>query len=282
MGTSDSTVESISVVVVGGGVAGLVAAWSLRRRGVRDVVVLELEEQAGGNARWGEDGPGGTKYPWGAHYVPIPSRRSREVRSVFAELGLLRPSSDSTGVSSSASTSADDLLADVPPGIPTCESPTERLFYPDASSGGHWRDGADGLAPLEVMSADDLEQLHRFRSLVQAEARRLTADGRTPFTVPLAECSRDAHAVRLDTERLVDWLERHQLLSGPLRWFIEYGMRDDYGAGLNMTSAWAGRSAGAHQPESHRPHLCILAPLTPRPMRGEVRLGVRVVSEGGW
>src|SRR5258708_40064654 len=34
------------VVVVGAGVAGLAAAWQLRRRGVTDVVVLELDDVA--------------------------------------------------------------------------------------------------------------------------------------------------------------------------------------------------------------------------------------------
>ena len=35
------------------GIAGLSAAWELRRRGVRDVVVLELEDVYGGTARGG-------------------------------------------------------------------------------------------------------------------------------------------------------------------------------------------------------------------------------------
>ena len=77
--------ESVAVAIVGGGVAGLVAAWALTRRGV-DVVVLELEEAVGGNARWGEDGPDGAHYPWGAHYVPIPSRRARSLRAFFEDL----------------------------------------------------------------------------------------------------------------------------------------------------------------------------------------------------
>ena len=72
-------------MIVGGGVAGLVAAYALRQRGIH-TVLLEFEEQAGGNARWGEDGPGGLKYPWGAHYVPIPSRRARVVRTLFESL----------------------------------------------------------------------------------------------------------------------------------------------------------------------------------------------------
>ena len=150
--------ESVAVVIVGAGIAGLVAAWSLRRRGVRSVVVLELEEQVGGNARWGEDGPGGLRYPWGAHYVPVPSRRARNVRIFLQELGLLRrrtePNtmrprtetdvfgrwlSEPHTVESEADVQAD-LHAEVAEGVPTCQSPTERLYYPGGSGGG----GSDG------------------------------------------------------------------------------------------------------------------------------------------
>src|SRR6478672_11408503 len=38
------------VVVVGGGIAGLSAAWELRRKGIRDVLVLELDDVFGGTA----------------------------------------------------------------------------------------------------------------------------------------------------------------------------------------------------------------------------------------
>jgi len=62
----------IPLVIVGAGVAGLSAAWRLDKRGFRDFVVLELAQQAGGNARWGENEI--TAYPWGAHYVPVPDK----------------------------------------------------------------------------------------------------------------------------------------------------------------------------------------------------------------
>ena len=258
--------ESVAVVIVGAGIAGLVAAWALRRRGVRSVVVLELEEQVGGNARWGEDGPGGLRYPWGAHYVPVPSRRARNVRSFLQELGLLRRraeptmarprtetdafgrwSSEPVTVESEVESEAADLHAEVAEGVPTCQSPTERLDYPGGSGGsgggggggGYWRDGLDGVAPIEVMSTEDREQLRRFRSLVASEAHRTTADGRPPFALPLAECSRDESARRLDAISMATWLDRHGLHSEPLRWFVEYATRDDYGASLNATSAWA-------------------------------------------
>ncbi len=46
--------EKFPVVIVGGGIAGLSAAWRLRKRGFSDFVLLEMNAQPGGNARWGE------------------------------------------------------------------------------------------------------------------------------------------------------------------------------------------------------------------------------------
>src|SRR5204862_499838 len=44
-------VEKIPVVIVGGGIAGLSAAWRLQKRGFSDFVLLEMSSQPGGNAR---------------------------------------------------------------------------------------------------------------------------------------------------------------------------------------------------------------------------------------
>ncbi len=68
--------------------AGLSAAWRLRKRGFRDFVLLEMEPSAGGNSRWGENEI--TAYPWAAHYVPVPDARATLVRELFEELGVLK------------------------------------------------------------------------------------------------------------------------------------------------------------------------------------------------
>ena len=47
--------ERVPVVIVGAGMAGLSAAWRLGKRGFNDYVLLELEQDAGGNARSGEN-----------------------------------------------------------------------------------------------------------------------------------------------------------------------------------------------------------------------------------
>ena len=247
----DGMNESAAVVVVGGGVAGLVAAWSLRRSGV-NVVLLEMEDDVGGNARSGADGPGGARYPWGAHYVPIPSRRARVVRSFFEDLGLLKrrerelaEHATMIGKRSSRLLDGDDdvedeaaLHTDVVRGVPTCQRPTERLFYGRQLG---WRDGEQGVLPLEDMSDADRAAMQRFSRLVSSEARRQTRDGRAPFTLPLSDCSSDERARQLDAQSFGAWLDEHGLAgSAPLRWYLEYGTRDDYGTSLNATSAWAG------------------------------------------
>ncbi len=62
-------------MIVGGGIAGLSAAWRLHKKGFTDFVFLEMNDQAGGNSRWGENEI--TAYPWAAHYVPVPGPESR-------------------------------------------------------------------------------------------------------------------------------------------------------------------------------------------------------------
>src|SRR5688572_5130649 len=80
------TVKS-PVVIAGGGVAGLSAAWRLQKRGFKDFVVLEMEKDAGGNSRYGENEV--SAYPWAAHYVPVPNLKSTLVRELMTELGVL-------------------------------------------------------------------------------------------------------------------------------------------------------------------------------------------------
>ncbi|MCX5744195.1 MAG: FAD-dependent oxidoreductase, partial [Proteobacteria bacterium] len=82
-----STWRRHRVAVVGGGVAGLGAAWQLRRRGITDVVVLELDAVVGGTARGGESAT--TRYPWGAHYIVAPRREQTELVALLGELGAI-------------------------------------------------------------------------------------------------------------------------------------------------------------------------------------------------
>src|SRR5687768_14464606 len=46
---------NVGVAIVGGGVAGLTAAWRLQSSGVNDFVLLELEDAPGGTSRSGSN-----------------------------------------------------------------------------------------------------------------------------------------------------------------------------------------------------------------------------------
>lgn len=73
----------VDVVVVGAGMAGLIAARVLERAGLR-VVVLEARDRVGGRA-FTAVGPGGVTVDLGAQWV---SPRQRRVHALVAELGL--------------------------------------------------------------------------------------------------------------------------------------------------------------------------------------------------
>ncbi len=58
--------ETVKTAIVGGGAAGLAAAWKLRKENFADFVLLELESAIGGTAQSGKNDFIG--YPWGAHF----------------------------------------------------------------------------------------------------------------------------------------------------------------------------------------------------------------------
>lgn len=192
----------VHTAIVGGGIAGLSAAWELERRGHRDFVVLELAPQAGGNARSGENSV--SAYPWAAHYVPVPGPRATLVRELFEELGVFR---DGEWEERSL-----------------CFSPQERLFLH-----GEWH---PGLEPEFAMTPADRAEFQRFADLVAT----FRATGQ--FTIPSAlGLDRSSPLDRLSMDV---WMREQRFTSPRLRWYLEYACRDDYGASLAQTSAWAG------------------------------------------
>lgn len=195
------------VVIVGAGIAGLSAAWWLERNGFRDFALLEMEHQAGGNARWGENDI--TAYPWAAHYVPVPDAGVELVRELFRELGVLGEDGRWN----------ERYL---------CFEPQERLFLY-----GRWQ---EDIEPHIGLTARDREQFTTFAQRI-AEYRASGA-----FTIPVARGALSP-AIRvsdLDRISMAEYLARHRFDSPYLRWYIDYACRDDYGALARDTSAWAG------------------------------------------
>lgn len=202
------------VVIVGAGIAGLSAAWWLRRHGVDDFVVLELERQAGGNARWGANEE--TRFPWAAHYIPLPGPEATHVHQLLEELGLRRD----------GEWDERHLV----------HAPRERLLMH-----GEW---IPEVEPTSALTSAERAEFARFHLRV-AELRATGA-----FTVPSRVAPEAAlrRTAALDRMSMTAWLDGERFRSPALRWYVDYACRDDYGALARDTSAWAGVHYFASRP----------------------------------
>jgi hypothetical protein len=218
-------VHRVHTLVIGAGVAGLSAAHHLMKQGHDDLAVIDLDDVPGGNAQ--AHHMAGLPCPTGAHYLPMPGAQATEVQAWLAELGVIH--------FAHGRWRADEQH--------TCHDPQERLFVPDAGPGaaatadaanglwrrGHWQDGL--WPPPTAHSAP------AWRRLAQAIAG---LRGELGFAVPTHRAPwRPAHAA-LDTLTFAQWLDAQGLHDPGLRWFMDYVCRDDYGAGADRVSAWAG------------------------------------------
>jgi len=79
--------ETVRVVIIGGGIAGLSAGWKLGRENFNDFVILELEKEVGGTSQSSSGNP--VSYPWGAHYLPVPFQENTELISLLDEMSLI-------------------------------------------------------------------------------------------------------------------------------------------------------------------------------------------------
>lgn len=208
--------RDVSVAIVGGGMAGLSAAWRLGRAGFDDYVVLELEKEAGGTSRGGTSPV--VSYPWGAHYVPAPFKENAPLVELFDEMGVFE-GRDARG----EPVVKEELL---------CRDPQERIFYR-----GRWY---EGLYLRIAASPEDLRQLEAFRAEMRKWDQFRDAKGRPGFTIPVSRCSDDPEVTALDRISMREWMDQRGFTSPRLRWYVEYACRDDYGASLERTSAWAG------------------------------------------
>jgi hypothetical protein len=208
--------ERARVVIVGGGIAGLSAAWRLASKGIDDFVLLELDSAPGGTARSGANAT--SAYPWGAHYITAPMKENRELVALLRSFDLVEGESEG-----GEPIFREEVL---------CRDPQERLF-----AGGEWN---DGLFPHEGETADDRAQLARFRAAMEAFAAKRDERGRRAFAVPTAFGSDDPAILALDKTTIAEWLAREGFTSSRLRWLVDYACRDDFGTHATHTSAWAG------------------------------------------
>lgn len=208
--------ERAGVVIVGGGIAGLSAAWKLLKSGFEDFVLIELEQAPGGTSRSGS-GPL-VSYPWGAHYLPAPMKENGALVSLLDEMGVLE-GRDAEG----QPVIAEQFL---------CRDPEERVFYR-----GRWY---EGLYLRAGANSEDLAQFDAFNAEVNRWVAWHDSKARRAFAIPIATGSDDVEVTSLDKITMAEWLDRLGWHSQRLRWLIDYACRDDYGLGLDQASAWAG------------------------------------------
>src|SRR5688500_2856176 len=206
----------VDVAIVGGGIAWLSAAWKLRKLGVENFVVLELEKETGGTSSSGTGQPVG--YPWGAHYLPVPFRENEDLIELLDEMQLTE----------GRNTEADPIVKEQF----LCREPEEREFYK-----GRWY---DRLYLHAGESAEDKRQFGQFQQTIDRWVTWRDERGKRAFVVPTANGSQHSQVTDLDKMSFADWLEKLGFTSERLRWYCDYACRDDYGLKLDQTSAWAG------------------------------------------
>jgi monoamine oxidase len=208
------------VLLIGAGIAGLAAARALRQGGIEDIALLELEDAPGGNSRG--HALAGLRCPLGAHYLPVPTEPAREVAEWLHEIGLLQHRAGRS----------------VPDERHLCHSLQERLFID-----GAWHDGL--LPPAERASATQRQY--------QAFAREVAAAQRLGFALPTRRAPWTSGHAALDAQTFSAWLDQRRLSDPKLRWYLDYACRDDYGAGTDTVSAWAGLHYFASRHGFHAP-----------------------------
>lgn len=208
--------DRVGTAILGGGISGLSAAWTLARAGETDFRVYDLEAEPGGTALAG--GNSVSRYPWGAHYVPVPAYSNPAMEAILTEIGAI------TGLDGSGNPLfAEEML---------CREPEERLFF-----AFEWH---SGLYPRAGASGVDLTQLRRFESEMATFAALRDAKGRRAFAIPTRRSSEDAEFTALDRTTMGEWMRTKGFDSPRLLWLAEYGCRDDYAGNLDEISAWAG------------------------------------------
>ncbi len=211
-----SQTHQTKVLIIGSGISGLTAGYFLQKSGITDYEILELENHIGGNSTFGEEASG--RYPWAAHYLPIPSPENKELINFLAENNII--------------TGFDEYNLPIYDEYALCFHPDERLFVK-----GFWQ---EGLIPNMDISDEEKNQIGTFLTKMNLFKEAKGNDQKWAFTIPLANSSSDSSFTDLDKISMKTWLEQNAFTAKPLHWYVNYCLLDDYGTSIAETSAWAG------------------------------------------
>jgi monoamine oxidase len=150
---------------------------------------------------------------------------ARAARTLLLEMGIARmaePAADGDSLERDLEYDESQLV----------RAPQERVFVAD-----RWY---EGQYPHAGASRDDQAELARFEAEVARLVAQRDAAGRRAFSVPMAYGSPAPELLELDGTTFDSWLSQRGFRSPRLRWWLEYGTRDDMGATLTQTSAFMG------------------------------------------
>jgi len=204
------------VLIVGGGISGLSAAHFLQKDKRSDFLIVEMDEKPGGNSKSGANKF--SKYPYGAHYLPIPNPGNKELIGFLVDKGLI--------------TNFDEKGEPLYDEFSLCHEPEERLLH-----NYYWQ---EGIVPNMDLKEQDELQMKKFFKLVEMLKNEKGEDGKFVFDIPLAEASRKNKYLLLDEVSFMSYLHKEGYTSEKLLWYLRYCCRDDYGQSFDKISAYAG------------------------------------------
>jgi len=213
----DYPLEQIALptVIVGGGISGLSSGYHLKKNGYSDFLLLELGEQAGGNSGFGQNDY--SKYPLGAHYLSLANPNNRPLIDFLRELKLIEKEENGLQFYN------EDFL---------CHAPDERLLFKGMFH--------EGLVPEYGISEKSHAEITRFFSEMKKLKLSKSPQGVDLFNIPISQADITPELEALDKITFKEYLTQEKYESEELLWFLDYCCRDDFGAGFDQVSAWAG------------------------------------------
>lgn len=205
----------IPAVIIGGGVSGLSTGYHLKKKGFSNFLVLELNDAVGGNSGFGENTY--SKYPLGAHYLSLANPNNRELIAFLKEQNLIIKEENGLQFYN------EDFL---------CHAPDERLLFKGIFH--------EGLVPEYGISQESHEEITRFFKQMKTLKAAKNTDGIDLFNIPISQASINTDLEALDKITFKEYLEDQGYHSEELHWFLDYCCRDDFGAGYDKVSTWAG------------------------------------------